>query len=303
MKMAVKKSVKKSSDKKKEKTEEVVEKIKITKKLPLEKPALRTEKDIAIDFAEKVQKKFDRMIKASILFGSQAKNTATPNSDIDIILIIDDASLNWDLELIAWYREELGKLISEQNYSKDLHINTIKLTTWWQDLIHGDPVVINVLRYGDALIDSGGFFNPLKALLLQGRMRSTPEAVYMALQRAPSHLSRSKIAILNSIEGVYWTMTDAAQAALITAGKLPPSPEHIPQMLKTTFVDNGLMKIDRVREIRDIFILHKGIMHQEIHEVKGQEIDKWQKTAESFLLEMSRIIDKIIDSNDKSKSD
>lgn len=296
-----KKSAKKNSQKKKEKIEEVAKKIKLVKKLPLEQPKLRTEKDIALDFAEKVQKKFDRMIKASILFGSQAKNTATPDSDIDIILIIDDASLNWDLELIAWYREELGKLISEQTYSKDLHINTIKLTTWWQDLIHGDPVVINVLRYGEALIDSGGFFNPLKALLLQGRMRSTPEAVYMALQRAPSHLTRSKLAILNSIEGVYWTMIDAAQAALITAGKLPPSPEHIPQLLKTTFVDNGLMKIDRVRELRDIYIMHKGIIHQEIHQVKGGEIDKWQKTAELFLLEMSRLIDKIIDTNKAEK--
>ena len=35
-----------------------------------------TEKEIAMDFAVKVHRKFDRLIKASILFGSQAKNTA-----------------------------------------------------------------------------------------------------------------------------------------------------------------------------------------------------------------------------------
>ena len=293
--MASKKSVKTKNKKAKEK------KGKVVNILPLEKRTLKTEKDSALDFAEKVHKKFDRMIKASILFGSQAKNTATSNSDIDIVLIIDDASINWDLELIAWYREELGKLIVAQHPSRELHVNTIKLTTWWQDLLHGDPVVINILRYGEALIDSGGFFSPLKALLLQGRMRSTPEAVYIALQRAPAHLSRSKIAILSSIEGVYWTMIDAAQAALITAGKLPPSPEHIPQMLKETFVDNNLLKIDRVRELREIYVLHKGIMHQEIHEIKGQEIDKWQSAAEKFLLEMSRIIDQILEANKKEK--
>lgn len=277
------------------------EKEKIVRELPLEKRKITNEKEIAMDFAEKVHKKFDRMIKASVLFGSQTKQDKSPGSDIDVILIIDDASINWDLELVAWYREELGKIISEQNYSKDLHINTIKLTTWWQDFMHGDPVVINILRYGEALIDSGGFFNPLKALLLQGRVRSTPEAVYNALQRAPAHLTRSKMAMLGSIEGVYWTMIDAAQAALITAGQLPPSPEHIPKMLKTTFVDRNIMKIDKVRELRDIYVMHKGIMHREIHEVKGSEVDKWQDIAQNFLLEMTRLIDRILDSAPKEK--
>src|SRR3989344_8824335 len=90
-----------------------------------------TDKDIAMDFAVKVQRKFDRLVKASVLFGSQAtaKNNATSGSDIDIILIIDDAAVKWDLELISWYREELGKLITSQNYSRELHINTVKLTT------------------------------------------------------------------------------------------------------------------------------------------------------------------------------
>ena len=34
--------------------------------------------------------------------------------------------------------------------------------------MHGDPVVINILRYGEALIDYGGFFNPLKSLFFSG---------------------------------------------------------------------------------------------------------------------------------------
>jgi len=222
---------------------------------------LINEKDIAMDFAMKVHEKFDRMIKASVLFGSQTKGTATSTSDIDIIMIIDDASLNWDLELISWYREELGKLISAQKYPRDLHINTIKLTTWWQDLLRGDPVVLNILRYGEALIDSGGFFNPIKSLLAQGKIRSTSEAVYAALQRAPSHLARSKISELGAIEGVYWCMIDAAQAALITSGKLPPSPEHIPMMLKETYVDSGRLNIKYVKVMEELYELHRSITH------------------------------------------
>ena len=181
-----------------------------TEQITSSNPSLINERQIALEFAAKVQKRFSDMIKATVLFGSQTKGEASSSSDIDIVIIIDDASIKWDLELISWYREELAKLVAACKYPRELHINTIKLTTWWNDLMHGDPVVINILRYGEALIDIGGFFNPLKALLLDGKIHSTPEAVYSALQRAPMHLARSNFAELSAIEGIYWTMVDSA---------------------------------------------------------------------------------------------
>lgn len=261
----------------------------------LKRPKPVTEKDIAMDLAQTIHQKFDRMVKATILFGSQARNEAKPSSDIDIIVVIDDASINWDLELISWYREELAKIVSSMKYKRDFHINTVKLTTWWQDLTNGDPVVVNILRYGEPLIDSGGFFLPLKALLLQGRIHSTAEAAYAALQRAPAHLARSKTAELSSIEGVYWAMVDSAQAALITAGKMPPGPEHIPEMLNESFVSRGLLNEGLVRALRDVYTIHKAISHGEITDLKGTEIDHWQETAEQFLFEMTRLIDTMIE--------
>lgn len=261
---------------------------------------LVTEKDIAMDFAEKVHKKFDRVVRASILFGSQARGEGVEGSDIDIILIVDDAAIEWDLELVAWYREELSKLIEKQRYGADLHVNTVKLTTWWEDMLHGDPVVINVLRYGEALIDYGGFFNPLKALLLKGKVRSTPEAVNAALQRAPMHLLRSKMSSMSAIEGVYWTMVDSAQAALMTAGKIPPSPEHIPELLKDVFVDAGMLRMDYVKNLNELYNLHKAINHRQVANLKGNEIDKWQEIAERFLDEMARIIKTLLDAREQS---
>ncbi|HLF53707.1 MAG TPA: nucleotidyltransferase domain-containing protein [Candidatus Nanoarchaeia archaeon] len=256
---------------------------------------LVSERDIAMNFAVKVQEKFDTLVKASILFGSQAKNTASAKSDIDIILVVDDASVEWDLELIAWYRTELGKVISSKNYGGDLHVNTIKLTTWWQDLIHGDPVVLNILRYGEPLVDLGGFFTPLKSLLVKGKIKSSPEAALVALQRAPTHLVRSKMAEMSAIEGIYWTMVDSAQAALITAGKMPPSPEYVGDMLKEAFVDTGMLHTGYVKAFNDLFAMHKGISHGKVSEVKGSEIDRWQDIAEKFMTEMTNLVNKLID--------
>lgn len=262
-----------------------------------EQKSLKSEKDVAMDFALQVHRKFDRLIKASILFGSQAKGTASADSDIDIIIIVDDASVNWDIELIAWYREELAKIIAASKYRQELHINTIKLTTWWQDLLYGEPVVINIIRYGEVLIDIGGFFNPLKALLAQGKIRSTPEAVYASLQRAPMHLARSKNAQLGAVEGVYWTFIDAAQASLMTAGKMPPSPEHIPFMLKQTFVDKNMMSMEYVNDIKNLYAIHKGIIHGQIFDIKGSDIDAWQVRAEKFLQETTKLISRMIESH------
>lgn len=265
------------------------------KKLPsATTPSLRNEREIALSFASQVHKKFDSLIKATVLFGSQAKKSATPSSDIDLVILVDDASVNWDLELIAWYREELGKLLAASKHSHELHVNTIKLTTWWQDLMHGDPVVLNILRYGEPLIDIAGFFKPLKILLQDGKIHSTPEAVYNALQRAPLHLARSHASQLGALEGVYWTMVDSAQAALITAGQLPPSPEHMTGLLKQTFVDKGLLKMDLVYWFRDCYALHKSIAHGQAPTVKGGDVDLWQQRAETFMKKMTDIIDHLL---------
>jgi len=254
------------------------------------------EKDIAMDFATKAYQKFNKIIKAIVLFGSTVKQTSTSGSDIDIIIIIDDASIKWDDELVSWYREELGKLMRANPYDRELHINTTKLTTWWNDLLKGDPTIINILRYGEELIDFGGFFNPLKALLEQGKIHSTSEAIYTALNRAPAHIARSRASEMNSIEGLYWSMVDSAHAVLMAAGQVPPSPEHVPIMLKELFVDKGILKMEYVVWYRDLYVFHRKIVHGDITNIEGGEIDKWRERAEEFLRIMAKLVDGIISS-------
>jgi predicted nucleotidyltransferase len=251
---------------------------------------LKLESEIAMDFAVKAYERFNKIIKSIVLFGSSVKQTMTSGSDIDIVIILDDVSIKWDQELIAWYREELDKLMRKNPYKRELHINTIKLSTWWEDLMKGDPVVLNILRFGESMIDFGGFFEPLKFLLLNGKIKSTPEAVYSCLQRAPTHFLRSKVAELNAIEGLYWAMVDSAHAALISAGAPPASPEHVPNDLKEIFVDKKRLNMKYVLWYRDLLILHKRISHGEITDLKGVEIDDWQEKTQEFIRIMAELV-------------
>jgi len=287
--MAYKKKVKKKSSKNSKKKN-------ISKKhIPTLK--IIKEDEIAMDFALKAYKKFEKAIKSIILFGSSAKKTSVTGSDIDIILIIDDASIKWDQEMIAWYREELEKILEANPYQKNLHINTIKITTWWEDLLRGDPVILNVLRYGEALVDLGGFFDPLKHLLIQGKIKSTPEAIYTSLERAPIHFQRSKVAELNAIEGLYWAMADASQAALMSAGVAPPSPENIPDNLQETFVSKGMLNKKYVVWMRELLFLHKDIMHRKVQELEGAKIDEYQAKTDEFIKVMIGLVKDIVESN------
>ena len=286
---------KKTNSKKKTKKESSKKKIQKIKNQNLPTLQLKTDSEIALDFATKIYKLFNKIVKSVILFGSTVKQTAVAGSDIDIIVILDDVTINWDQELIAWYRQELDKMLRSNPYRKSIHINTIKLSTWWEDLMRGDPVIINILRSGEAMIDLAGFFNPLKALLIKGKIKSTPEAIYNCLQRAPIHLARSRAAELNAIEGLYWAMVDAAHAALISANIPPASPEHIPIDLKENFVNSGKLKLKYVIWYRDLLLLHKKIAHGEINDLKGVEIDAWQEKTKEFLNIMAQLVKNFIE--------
>ena len=275
----------------------VVKKVKVKKDVAESSGTLMIvgEREIASDFAVKVYDKFDKMIKSIVLFGSSARRVSTPDSDIDIVIIIDDASVRWDEELIAWYREELGKLIVANPYAKALHINTVRLSTWWEDMMKGDPVVINVLRYGDALIDYGGFFNPLRILLKEGKIRSTPESIYTLLQRAPGHMTRARQSMLAVVDGLYWTMVDSAHAALIAGGVQPSSPENVPEVLIERFVKNKLLNKKYVNYYEEIHSVAKEVVHGRLTSIRGKELDEWFEMTDDFLGEMAKLVDRLID--------
>jgi predicted nucleotidyltransferase len=262
---------------------------KVSKKLEF-----KTNRDIAMDFAEKVYKKFDALVKAVILFGSSAKDTIVAGSDIDIVIVVDDATFKFDEKFIMWYREELGKVIQGNPYNKELHINTVKLTTWWEDLLKGDPTVLNIIRYGESLIDIGGFFSPLKMLLLDGKIRPSPEAIYVMLHRIPGHILRSRMSEMSAIEGCYWAYVECSQSLLIALHVLPPSPEHIPALLQEHLVAKGLLKKNFIEEYKQVYDLHKRIIHGEIKNIDGRMIDDFQEKAEAYFKETVRVLNTLL---------
>lgn len=277
---------------------------KVPKKLPelepkTKKPSkVKTDYDIAYDFATKVYKQFQEAIKSIVLFGSAVKGETVVGSDIDILIVVDDCSIQWDQELIAWYREELAKITEKQEYAERIHVNTVTLSTFWEDVREGEPAAINIVRYGQPLIDFGGFFDPIKVLLAKGRIRPSPEAIFITLRRAPLHITRSKFDMTNSIEHLYWAMVDSAHAALMASNQIPPSPEHVPEMLDEIFVSKRLLEKKYVLWYKEMYELAHDIVHGTVRSMSGKDIDIVLARTIEFEKVMRNITSRLI-SNEK----
>ena len=60
------------------------------------------------------------------------------------------------------------------------------------------------------------------------------------------------------------------------------------------FVDKKLLKSRYLDWYRDLYKLHKKIMHGELRDLKGVEIDEWQERAEEFLKVMVKLVNDLI---------
>ncbi len=260
--------------------------------LIIESDKLKLDKNYeeAYDFASSLYKKMGQMVKSIVLFGSAAKKNTVKGSDIDVIVIVDDCTVDYDEEMIEWYRKELGAVLAHKSYKDKLHVNTVTLTAFWGEILNGEPVAMNTVKYGVSLIDFGGFFSPLKILLARGKLKPSREAVYTSLKRAPVHLSRAKYNILGVVEALYWAMVDAAQAALMGGGLVPPSTEHIGDMLKEKFVKKKKLSIRYVNWYEEMFKLAHGVFHGEIVDLSSTDLKDWRFKADVFVGEMARLV-------------
>jgi len=242
----------------------------------------------AYDFAAKVYKKFGPLVLSIVLFGSAAKGEPKKESDIDIAIVIDNVSQVWDEEVISYYREELFKVLKADPNRDKFHVNTVTLSTFWDNIRVGEPAMLNMLRYGVALLDLG-FFEPLKYLLLLGRIKPSAEAIYTVLNRTPWHQLRARIKLLSTIEDFYWAFVDSSHAALMTNGQTPPSPEHIAELLEETFVKHRRISRVYIDWFNELYNLQHNIKNHKVEQISGEMYDKWQKRAAQFTSIMERL--------------
>ncbi|RME30959.1 nucleotidyltransferase domain-containing protein [Candidatus Woesearchaeota archaeon] len=244
-------------------------------------------KDLAYEFSKRLLKEMRGLIKGIVLFGSAARKRQKSN-DIDILIVVDDLSIELTKPLIQGYRIIVKKLVAD--VSEKLHITTLRYTTFWEYTRAGDPVGVNILRDGVALYDTG-FFAPLQRLLYTGRIRPSAESIWTYFGRTGISLENAKGKLLGATLDLYWAVMDASHAALMRVGEVPPSPEHVPAYLKEKLVKTGLLEAKWPGICKEFYHLMKNISHREVKEISGELHDHYAKLAKDYVERMKRIIE------------
>jgi len=229
--------------------------------------------EVALKFANKVFPEFSTVVKSIIFFGSSSRKKKS-SGDIDVLIIFNDSNVISDTDFKMYFNKKINEFVVQ--ISTRLHVNIVTLTVFFQNLINGEPVVMNVLRDGIPLIDTG-FFSPLKVLLLKGNIKPSPEAILNSAARVDAHLLKSKINLLSSVQELYLSILDASQATLMAHNIVAPSPRNIPELLKSIKV-----KSEHVKIFEEIQTLFKKIEHREVVNITGKKYDEFLSKATKF---------------------
>lgn len=249
----------------------------------------KEEHELARKLSAALVKEMPGFLNSVVLFGSSARGDRTIyEKDIDVLLIVNDVSIIMTPEVSESFRIITERVSSR--VSRRFHINTLKLSNFWDYLRSGDPIAINMLRDGVPLYDSG-IFEPAQQLLFQGRIRPTKESVWLYWARAPNTVQNSQWHILQAVVDLYWAVIDASHAALMRIGEIPPTPSHVPEMLDEKFVKAGLLDKKYVSIVKELHKMAKMIAHRELKEISGDSYDNYLKETQEFIKHMRSIIE------------
>ncbi len=247
-----------------------------------------------------VIKKFEKYILSYVLAGSLTQGKATPTSDIDVWIVIDDtdvkkmsrAELKDKLRaIIIGMGVEAGEMTGIKN---KLNIQVYILTDFWESLKEANPIIFTLLRDGVPFYDRG-IFMPWKQLLRMGRIKPSREAIDLFMSTGEQSISRVKMRLKEmGMEDTYYAILTPSQAAIMLYGLPPPTPRETPEVLEEIFVKKEkMLEPEYIKILRNNVDIRKKIEHGEKKELSGTELDKLINDAEKFLKRIRELFKEI----------
>ncbi len=196
--------------------------------------------DVRDALRDRFREAFGERLHQLVLYGSYARGDATPESDVDVLVVLDGETDSADREraheVMHPFRDEYGLDLSPLVASRE------RFETYNQ------PLYRNVREEGELLVpetDPGAtavfrqHTYPIKR-----SPRGMKEATEDALERARNHLNWTDRDLdledyNRAVSDAYYAMLYAARAALNEAGKAPKSHQGVQHELRETFVETG----------------------------------------------------------------
>jgi predicted nucleotidyltransferase len=251
-----------------EKLEEELEDVELAKR---EEQEVKPREEIfakVVKFTNEARKQYGDIIKSVLIFGSAAKGTMVKGSDADVFVILDDTATKSS--------EDLDKINSQlyliAHELKDLHIQTAALTEFWQWMKMGSPELVNYLRYGLVIYDTG-FVKPVQRMLQMGLIPPSEETIGLKAKAADARFKKIKLDLKSMIFELRYTATDIIQAVVMYFYKAQPDQKAIPEFLEKMVEEKKLEK-EYVNKFKELDKMWKDIDHKLVEEVTTENLER-----------------------------
>lgn len=270
-----------------ENLEDELEDVQLAKKEDQEQKQKGPPKEIyakIVAFTNEARKQYGNIIKSVLIFGSAAKGTMIEGSDADLWVILDDTATKTS--------EDLDKVNSQlyliAHELKDIHIQAATLTEFWQWIKMGSPELVNYLRYGLVVYDTG-FIKPVQRMLQMGLIPPSEEAISLKARAADARLKKIKLDIKSMIFELRYTATDIIQSAVMHFYKAQPDQKAIPEFLER-FVKEKKLEKDYIDKFKELDKLWKDIDHKVIQEVTADHLGKALRLTKEIIERFKKLL-------------
>ncbi|MEM5801922.1 MAG: nucleotidyltransferase domain-containing protein [Candidatus Aenigmatarchaeota archaeon] len=269
-----------------ENLEKELEDVKLAKK---EKEEIKVPSDViakVVKFTNDARKQYGDIVKSVVIFGSAVKGTMTKGSDVDAFVILDDTATK--------STEDFEKIISHlylmAHELKDLHIQVHALTKFWEWIRHGSPELVNFLRYGLAIYDTG-FIKPIQRMLQMGLIPPSEETISLKAKASEARLKKIKLDLKAIVFDLRYTAIDMIQSAVMFHYKAQPDPKDIPKFLERLVKENKLEE-EYIEKFKELDKLWKDIDHKIVKDVRGEYLEKTLQLTEKIVERFKKLIPK-----------
>src|SRR5438445_3621867 len=200
-----------------EKLEKELEDTKLVRKEEVEKGPPAEIYSKVIRFTNEARKQYGDLIKSVLIFGSAVRGDAKKGSDADVWVVLDDTATKSgeDFEKIAGQLQIFGQEL------RDVHVQTTPLTEFWHWVKMGSPELVNFLRYGLPLYDTG-FIKPVQRMLNMGLIPPSEETIGLKARAADARYRRIKLDLKAMIFDLRYTVTDIVKSVVMYHYKAQP---------------------------------------------------------------------------------
>jgi len=163
-----------------------------------------------------------------------------------------------------------------------------------KEIFNGDREFYETLRSSEIVYDPKHFIDPVKEMIISGKMHGTREATIQRFISIGEIFKKIDMIKHKILDNMYTSCVELSQALIIEKKGIICKPKEIVKKLKRYFVDTKILEKKYLEIAQDIIKIYKDIEHGKARIPDGIEIDVLQRKAEAFQERIIEILEKKI---------